>query len=177
MWRIEDRRIGGRSSISGRGKVPHEVLDVKLPGLSGLDLQKELAKADLQIAIIFLTGHGDIPMSVRAMKSGALEFLTKPFDGGALLDAIWQGIASYRKVPNKRKNGVKHGPHEIIGASAAWKAVLNQVASVATPADSTVRIQGETGTECVQTTDAVAHAPPRPTLADRAAEEVCPTTS
>ena len=51
--------------------MPHEVLDVKLPGLSGLDLQKELAKADLQIAIIFLTGHGDIPMSVRAMKSGA----------------------------------------------------------------------------------------------------------
>ena len=121
------------------------VLDVKLPGLSGIDLQQELAKADLQIPIIFLTGHGDIPMSVRAMKSGALEFLTKPFDDRALLDAIWQGLASCRKVPNKRKNGVKQGPDEIIGASAVLKAVLNQVASVA-PADSTVLILGETGT-------------------------------
>ena len=55
------------------------VLDVQLPGLSGLDLQEELAKADVQIPIIFLTGHGDIPMTVRAMKAGALEFLTKPF--------------------------------------------------------------------------------------------------
>src|SRR5882672_4842459 len=121
------------------------VLDVKLPGLSGIDLQQELAKADLQIPIIFLTGHGDIPMSVRAMKSGALEFLTKPFDDRALLDAIWQGLASCRKVPNKRKTGVKQGPDEIIGASAALKAVLNQVASVA-PSDSTVLILGETGT-------------------------------
>ena len=55
------------------------VLDVQLPGLSGLDLQEELAKVDVQIPIIFLTGHGDIPMTVRAMKAGALEFLTKPF--------------------------------------------------------------------------------------------------
>src|SRR3981081_1505874 len=77
-----------------RGDVPScLVLDVKLPGLSGLDLQQELAKSDAQIPIIFLTGHGDISMSVRAMKSGALEFLTKPFDGEALLAAIRQGIA------------------------------------------------------------------------------------
>ena len=55
------------------------VLDVQLPGLSGLDLQRELAKADVQIPIIFLTGHGDIPMSVRAIKAGALEFLTEAF--------------------------------------------------------------------------------------------------
>src|ERR671919_872816 len=64
------------------------VLDVKLPGLSGLDLQEELAKAKVEIPIIFLTGHGDIPMTVRAMKAGALEFLTKPFDDEDLLQAI-----------------------------------------------------------------------------------------
>src|SRR5215467_4936450 len=55
------------------------VLDIQLPGLSGLDLQQELIKAKVQIPIIFLTGHGDVPMSVRAMKAGAVEFLTKPF--------------------------------------------------------------------------------------------------
>src|SRR5208283_4205577 len=69
------------------------VLDVELPGLSGLDLQQELARADVPIPIIFLTGHGDIPMSVRAMKAGALDFLTKPIDDKVLLDAIRKGIA------------------------------------------------------------------------------------
>src|SRR5208282_1054131 len=69
------------------------VLDVELPGLSGLDLQQELAKADVQIPIIFLSGRADIPMSVRAMKAGALDFLTKPVDDEVLLHAIRQGIA------------------------------------------------------------------------------------
>jgi FixJ family two-component response regulator len=64
------------------------VLDVRLPGVSGLDFQSELAKAKIQIPIIFITGHGDIPMSVRAMKAGAVEFLTKPFRDQELLDAI-----------------------------------------------------------------------------------------
>src|SRR5436305_1848299 len=64
------------------------VLDVKLPGLSGLDLQQELVKIDVQIPIIFITGHGDIPMTVRAMKAGAIEFLTKPFRDEDLLNAI-----------------------------------------------------------------------------------------
>jgi FixJ family two-component response regulator len=68
------------------------VLDVRLPGLSGLDLQRELAVADRRIPIIFITGHGDIPMSVEAMKAGAVEFLTKPFRDQALLDAIHQAI-------------------------------------------------------------------------------------
>jgi FixJ family two-component response regulator len=68
------------------------VLDVRMPGLSGLDLQSELAAADLTIPIIFITGHGDIPMSVQAMKAGAVEFLTKPFRDQALLDAIHQAI-------------------------------------------------------------------------------------
>ena len=64
------------------------VLDVRLPGESGLDLQRELAKANIHIPIIFITGHGDIPMSVRAKKAGAVEFLTKPFRDQDLLDAI-----------------------------------------------------------------------------------------
>jgi FixJ family two-component response regulator len=69
------------------------VLDVRLPGLSGMDLQKELASANNPIPIIFITGHGDIPMSVRAMKAGAAEFLTKPFRDEDLLEAIRQAIA------------------------------------------------------------------------------------
>jgi FixJ family two-component response regulator len=64
------------------------VLDVRLPGVSGLDFQNELAKAKIQVPIIFITGHGDIPMSVKAMKAGAVEFLTKPFRDQELLDAI-----------------------------------------------------------------------------------------
>ncbi|HYR48938.1 MAG TPA: response regulator transcription factor, partial [Candidatus Eisenbacteria bacterium] len=68
------------------------VLDVRLPGLSGLDLQQELANTDTTLPIIFLTGHGDIPMSVRAMKAGAVEFLTKPFREQDLLDAIRHAI-------------------------------------------------------------------------------------
>jgi FixJ family two-component response regulator len=68
------------------------VLDVRLPGESGLDLQRELAEANIHIPIIFVTGHGDIPMSVRAMKAGAVEFLTKPFRDQDLLDAIKVGL-------------------------------------------------------------------------------------
>jgi FixJ family two-component response regulator len=68
------------------------VLDVRLPGLSGLEFQRELAKSDIHLPIIFLTGHADIPMSVGAMKSGAIEFLTKPFREQELLDAIQLGI-------------------------------------------------------------------------------------
>ena len=68
------------------------ILDVRLPGLSGLDLQRELAEAGVHIPIIFVTGHGDIPMSVQAMKAGAVEFLTKPFRDQVLLDAIRHAI-------------------------------------------------------------------------------------
>src|SRR4030081_687215 len=68
------------------------VLDVSLPGISGLDFQHQLADAGIQIPIIFITGHGDIPMTVRAMKSGAVEFLTKPFHDQDLLDAIHQAL-------------------------------------------------------------------------------------
>jgi FixJ family two-component response regulator len=68
------------------------VLDVRLPGVNGLDFQRELADAGVRIPIIFITGHGDIPMSVKAMKSGAVEFLTKPFRHQDLLDAIHQAL-------------------------------------------------------------------------------------
>lgn len=68
------------------------VLDVSLPGVNGLDLQRELADAGVHIPIIFITGHGDIPMTVRAMKSGAVEFLTKPFEDQDLLNAIHQAL-------------------------------------------------------------------------------------
>ena|SRR6202049_1652146 len=68
------------------------VLDVRLPGVNGLDFQRELADAGVRIPIIFITGHGDIPMTVKAMKSGAVEFLTKPFRDQDLLDAIHQAL-------------------------------------------------------------------------------------
>src|SRR6201988_876833 len=127
------------------------VLDVEMPGLSGLDLQEELAKADVQIPIIFLTGHGNIPMTVRAIKAGALEFLTKPFDDEDLLHAIRQGIGRYQTVQQHRNAAledeipVEHNFEEIIGNSPKLKDVLESVRIVA-PADSTVLIQGETGT-------------------------------
>jgi FixJ family two-component response regulator len=79
------------------------VLDVRLPGLSGLDLQRELTEASIHIPIIFITGHGDIPMSVRAMKDGAVEFLTKPFRDQELLDAIQQALANDRGAWAQRR--------------------------------------------------------------------------
>jgi FixJ family two-component response regulator len=72
------------------------VLDVRLPGLSGIDFQSELAKANIDIPIVFMTGHGDIPMSVRAMKAGAIEFLPKPFRDQNMLDAVQEGLARDR---------------------------------------------------------------------------------
>ena len=73
------------------------VLDIRLPGLSGLDLQTELAKADVRMPIIFMTGHGDIPMTVRAMKGGAVDFLTKPFRDQDMLDAVVAAIERDRQ--------------------------------------------------------------------------------
>jgi len=78
------------------------VLDVRLPDLSGLDLQRELRESDIHIPIIFITGHGDIPMSVEAMKAGAVEFLTKPFRGQDLLDAVQGAIARDRDARQAR---------------------------------------------------------------------------
>jgi FixJ family two-component response regulator len=80
---LSKRRTGDPSCL---------VLDVRLPEMSGLDFQRQLADTDIQIPIIFITAHGDIPMSVRALKSGAVEFLTKPFRDQDLLDAIHQAL-------------------------------------------------------------------------------------
>ena len=84
---LRNRRSEGPSCL---------VLDVNLPGVSGLDFQRQLADAGIQIPIIFVTGHGDIPMTVKAMKSGAVEFLTKPFEDQDLLSAIQQALARDR---------------------------------------------------------------------------------
>ena len=129
------------------------VLDVQLPGISGLDLQQELASGNAQIPIIFITGHGDIPMTVRAMKAGAIEFLTKPFRDEDLLSAVNQAINRGRQIeqledkPTRKKPGdeLKTSFSEIVGQSAALRRVLLQVETVA-PSDSTVLILGETGT-------------------------------
>src|SRR6185503_10109811 len=101
------------------------VLDVQLPGLSGLDLQQALARADEKIAIIFLTGHGDIPTSVRAMKAGAHEFLTKPLVDDDLVKAIEQALArsSNSRWPAER-GAAPEGVDGIIGTSAPLRAVL-----------------------------------------------------
>jgi FixJ family two-component response regulator len=82
---------------SARPDVPGcLVLDVRLPGMGGLDFQRELAKSGIHLPIIFITGHGDIPMTVQAMKAGAIEFLTKPFRDQELLDAVQVGIEEDR---------------------------------------------------------------------------------
>jgi FixJ family two-component response regulator len=78
------------------------ILDVRMPGLNGLELQRKLSEANVYIPIIFITGHGDIPMSVRAMKEGAQEFLTKPVRGQDLLDAVQKAIVSDRVLRKER---------------------------------------------------------------------------
>ena len=129
----------------GRADMPScLVLDVQMPGLNGLDLQSELIAADIQIPIIFITGHGDIPMAVCAIKAGALEFLTKPIDNEDLLNAVWQGIARDRKA-RQQQDIVERNFEEIIGVSRSLTASLKLVETVG-PTDSTVLIEGETGT-------------------------------
>jgi FixJ family two-component response regulator len=93
--------VFGAASEMLQSKLPDVasclVLDIRLPGLSGLDFQTELAKANIHIPIIFMTGHGDIPMSVRAMKGGAVDFLTKPFRDQDMLDAVVKAIERDRE--------------------------------------------------------------------------------
>jgi FixJ family two-component response regulator len=94
-------QVFGSAAEMLQGELPDVasclVLDIRLPGLSGLDFQAELAKAHIRIPIIFMTGHGDIPMSVRAMKGGAVDFLTKPFRDQDMLDAVMVAIERDRK--------------------------------------------------------------------------------
>ena len=91
------------------------ILDVRLPGRSGLDFQRELTAANVNIPIIFITGHGDIPMSVQAMKGGAIEFLTKPFRDQDLLDAIQLGLAREReRLGREREFGALRERFEMV---------------------------------------------------------------
>ena len=123
------------------------VLDVNLPGVNGLDLQRELARSDVQVPIIFLTGHGNIPMTVRAVKAGAANFLTKPFDDEELLNAIRQCIALHEgeRLGLNSEVGSDCNFEDIVGKSNALRKVLEQIAIVA-PTDATVLLHGETGT-------------------------------
>src|SRR3981189_2797770 len=101
------RSVGLRAEVFGsapellQSKLPDVpsclVLDIRLPGQSGLDFQTELANSNIHIPIIFMTGHGDIPMTVRAMKAGAIDFLTKPFRDQEMLDAVATAIERDRK--------------------------------------------------------------------------------
>ncbi|HUA99050.1 MAG TPA: response regulator transcription factor [Terracidiphilus sp.] len=125
------------------------VLDVRLPGLSGLDFQRDLAAKNIRIPIIFLTGHGDIPMSVRAMKAGAVEFLTKPFRDQDLLDAVRIALdqdqarrEQYRDVMilQQRFESLTSREREVI--SMVVSGMLNkQIADQLGTAESTVKVQ------------------------------------
>jgi len=117
------------------------ILDVELPGLSGLELQRQLAETGVEIPIIFLTGHGSIPMSVKAMKAGAVEFLTKPFEADDLLNAIQQAVSG----SHSEELDTATGSDDMVGESSALRSILKQI-NVVSPTDSTVLILGETGT-------------------------------
>jgi RNA polymerase sigma factor (sigma-70 family) len=124
------------------------VLDVRLPGLSGLDFQRQLAEAGVEIPIIFITGHGDIPMSVKAMKSGAVEFLTKPFHDQDLLDAIYQALERDRvqreqqsQIAELRKRYEELTPREREVMQLVVAGMLNkQVASELGTSEITVKV-------------------------------------
>ena len=109
LFRSVDLRVEVFSSASEflESKLPDVpsclILDIRLPRVSGLDFQDELAKANIHIPIIFMTGHGDIPMSVRAMKAGAVDFLTKPFRDQDMLDAVTTAIERDRDSRNEAK--------------------------------------------------------------------------
>jgi DNA-binding NtrC family response regulator len=132
------------------------VLDVKMPGISGLELQRELSSGAFRVPIVFMTGYGDIPMSVRAMKAGAFEFLTKPCSDEDLLSAVNQAIERRPMIEPENNSGEERSSiednlrgetrfREIVGNSAALRDVLQEVELVA-PSDATVLILGETGT-------------------------------
>ena len=125
------------------------VLDVRLPGLSGLDLQKRMTEAGMEIPIIFITGHGDIPMTVRAMKAGAVEFFTKPFRDQDLLDAIQQALERDRTAREHRGeieelrsrfDSLTPREREVMGLVVAG--LLNkQIAGELGTSETTVKIQ------------------------------------
>jgi RNA polymerase sigma factor (sigma-70 family) len=134
------------------------VLDVRLPGLSGIDIQRTLAARNIQIPIIFLTGHGDIPMSVRAMKAGAVEFLTKPFRDQDLLDAVRVALEQDRTRREKevevtdlqrRFDSLTAREQQVIAMLVSG--MLNkQIASELGTAESTVKVQRSRAMEKMQ---------------------------
>ena len=124
-----------------RAPISCIILDVKMPGVDGFDLQRELADAGIVVPIIFLTGHGSIPLSVRAIKAGAVEFLTKPFAADDLLLALRQAMSERYTATEELKNGSA----EIVGESGALNTTLSRIRLVAMT-DATVLILGETGT-------------------------------
>ena len=137
---LRSKRLGGPSCL---------VLDVRLPGANGLEFQRELAAEGICIPIIFITGHGDIPMTVKAMKSGAIEFLTKPFRDQDLLDAINQALDRdrvYRQLQSElaglRKRYESLTPREREVMALVVSGMLNkQVASHLGTSEITVKIQ------------------------------------
>ena len=128
------------------------ILDVRLPGISGLDFQRELANAGIRIPIIFITGHGDIPMTVKAMKSGAVEFLTKPFRDQDLLDAIHQALDRDRVMRQQQNElGKLRMRYDLLTArerevmGMVVSGMLNkQIASSSGPAKSLSRSNADT---------------------------------
>jgi RNA polymerase sigma factor (sigma-70 family) len=134
------------------------VLDVRLPGLSGLDFQRELAARNICIPIVFLTGHGDIPMSVRAMKAGAVEFLTKPFRDQDLLDAVRVALDRDRARREqetemadlrRRFDSLTSREQEVV--SMVFAGMLNkQIAAELGTAESTVKVQRSRAMEKMQ---------------------------
>ena len=125
------------------------VLDVRLPGISGLDLQLELRKVGIKIPVIFITGHADVPMTVKAMKSGAVEFLTKPFRDQDLLDVIHRALTRDRAVREKQKQLVEL-QDRYAGLSAREREVMSlvvsgmlnkQIAAQLGTSETTVKIQ------------------------------------
>jgi FixJ family two-component response regulator len=124
------------------------VLDVKMDGLSGLELQRELAAADVHLPIIFITGHGNVPMSVQAMKAGAVEFLTKPFRKDELLDAVTQALArdsvaraERNELANIRGRYEKLTPREKEVMALVVQGLLNkQVALKLSASEGTIKI-------------------------------------
>ena len=157
--RVEMFGSGQEFLQANRPDVPScLVLDIRLPGISGLDFQRELAKANVHIPIIFITGHGDVPMAVRAMKAGAVTFLTKPFRDQDLLDAIQLALEKDRArrqreaeiaVLRERFESLTHREREVITLVVAGK-LNKQIAAEIGTAENTVKVHRSRAMEKMQ---------------------------
>jgi RNA polymerase sigma factor (sigma-70 family) len=157
--RVEMFGSGQEFLQANRPDVPScLVLDIRLPGISGLDFQRELAKANVHIPIIFITGHGDVPMAVRAMKAGAVTFLTKPFRDQDLLDAIQLALEKDRArrqreaeiaVLQERFESLTRREREVITLVVAGK-LNKQIAAEIGTAENTVKVHRSRAMEKMQ---------------------------